>query len=121
VTRGNFEASLTTHGFTVFGDFTHQHGNHVVDFPLPGSTSSDIDYLMSGVSYQWDDFTLRYSYSFGDYKDDDVKEDLHLPGVVYQLNKNISIWLEYVYWNRDTSGNSAVQDRSLNLMLYASF
>ncbi|HTF89334.1 MAG TPA: hypothetical protein VK843_13060 [Planctomycetota bacterium] len=121
VTRLNAEAALTVGPFTVFGDYTHQQGDHVVDFPVVGSNSRDIDYLMSGLSYQKGDFTLRYSYSYADYSDVDVKEDLHLPRVEYKVNSHLSIWLEYVYWNRDTDGHNTIQDRSLNLILYGSF
>lgn len=121
VTRTGGEASLNVGALTVFGDFSHQNGNHVVDFPLPGSTSDDIDYLMTGVSYQIADWTLRYNYSSADYSDDDVMEDLHLPGVVYQINEHVSAWLEYVYWNRDDDGDDEIQDRSLNVILYGSF
>ena len=121
VTRGNAEASLSIGDLTIFGDFTHQHGNHVVNFPVPGSASSDIDYLMSGVSYDWNDFTFRFSYSYGDYKDEDVKQDLLLPGIVYRVNKNLSLWLEYVYWNNDASGTDTIADRSINVIIYASF
>jgi hypothetical protein len=121
VSRENAEAAFTTGPFTVFADYTHQAGNHVLDFPVAGSNSDDINYLMSGVSFVWKDFTFRYSYSSGDYKDEDVKEDLHLPGIEYRVNKNLAIWLEYVYWNRDTAGVDAIQDRSVNLILYGSF
>jgi len=122
VTRENVEASFSTHGFSVFGDFTHQAGAHVVDFPLPGSRSRDIDYLMSGVSYKWDKLTFRYSYSYADYKDEDVKEDLHLPGIEYTVNDHLAIWLEFVYWNRNEPVvGDVIQDRSLNLILYGSF
>ena len=121
VNRANAEASFTKGPFTIFGDFSHQNGNHVENFPVLATTEKDIDYLMSGVAYKWQDFTFRYSYSSGDYKDSDVKEDLHLPGIVYDVNKHLSTWPEYVYWNRDTNGNDDIQDRSLNLILYASF
>src|SRR5690349_16637024 len=121
VSRGNAEVSFTTGPLTVFGDFTHQNGNHVEDFPVVGSNSDDIDYLMSGLSYTWNKYTFRYSYSFGDYEDEDVKEELHLPGIVYAVNEHLSVWLEFVYWNRDTAGTDVIQDRSLNLILYGSF
>jgi len=121
VTRANGELSLATGGFTVFGDYTHQNGNHVVDFPLPGSTSGDIDYVMSGTSYTWKDWTFRYTYSSGDYNDDDVKEQLHMPGVVWQFHPHLSLWLEYVYWDRDTAGDNDIVDRSMNVVLYGSF
>lgn len=121
VSRLGGDVSLRTGPFTVFGDFAHQNGNHVIDFPLPGSASSDIDYLMSGVSYQTGDWTFRYSYSFGDYHDDDVKEELHLPGVQYQINKHMGVWLEYVYWQREDAGDHQIIDRSLNLTLNAGF
>ncbi len=121
VTRWNLEASLTKGPVTVFGDYAHQSGHHVVDFPVPGATSDDIDYLMSGLAYQWNDWTFRYNYSFGDYNDEDIEEAMHMPGVVYQINPHVSVWLEYVYWDRDDNGDTSIVDRSLNLILYASF
>jgi len=120
-TRVNGEAAVTAGAVTVFGDFTHQNGNHVVDFPVVGSSSGDIDYLMSGASYTAGDWTLRANYSFGDYNDDDIKEELWMPGVVWQFHPHLSLWLEYVYWTRDDVGDSEIIDRSLNIVLYGTF
>ncbi len=120
-TRVNGEAAFTTGPFTVFGDFTHQNGNHVVDFPVPGADSDDIDYLMSGLAWTCKDWTFRYNYSSGDYQDEDIKEELHMPGVVWQFHPHLSLWLEYVYWTRADVGDDELVDRSLNLILYGSF
>lgn len=120
-TRANGELSVTTGAFTVFGDYTHQNGNHVIDFPVPGSDSDDIDYLMSGASWTSGDWTLRYNYSFADYDEDSIKEELHMPGVVWQFHAHLSLWFEYVYWTRDDTGDPELFDRSLNVVLYGSF
>jgi hypothetical protein len=120
-TRANGELALKTGSFEVFGDFTHQNGHHVEDFPVVGSSSDDIDYLMSGFSYVWGDWTFRGNYSFGDYNDDDVKEELWLPGIQWQFHKNLSLWLEYVYWSRDEAGDTDIIDRSMNIVLYGTF
>ncbi|HEX6885889.1 MAG TPA: hypothetical protein VF530_21120 [Planctomycetota bacterium] len=120
-TRANGELSVTTGPFTVFGDYTHQNGNHVIDFPLPGSDSDDIDYLMSGASWTRGDWTLRYNYSFGDYDEDALKEELHMPGLVWQFDEHLSLWFEYVYWTRDDAGDPELLDRSMNVVLYGAF
>ena len=120
-TRVNGEASLTTGPFTVFGDYTHQNGTHVQDFPVVGSSSSDIDYLMSGAKVTYGDWTFRANYSFGDYNDEDVKEELWLPGVEWQFHPHLALWFEYVYWTRDTAGDNDIIDRSVNVILYGTF
>jgi len=45
-------------------------------------------------------------------KDDDVEEDMHVPGVVWQVHPHLSPWLEYVYWSRDTAGDDDIIDRT---------
>jgi len=120
-TRANGELSFTTGKFTIFGDYTHQNGNHVVDFPVPGSDSDDIDYVMSGASWTCGDWTLRYNYSLGDYDEDDIEEELHMPGAVWQFHPHLSLWFEYVYWTRDDVGDPEIVDRSLNVVLYGAF
>lgn len=129
------EATAKLGGLTIFAEYTYQHGQHVKDYPvkpiaatattaaIPGATSSNNHYLWTGAELKIDKFVARYNFSFVRYADVDIDESMHQPGIGYAFFKNLSVLTEFALWRThfgDAKG-TAVFDRSLNLIAYASF
>lgn len=116
-----------------FAEFITQTGQTVTDYPIPrtapdvepaerGKASSHNQYAVLGFEAQVWRFTPRYSFSFVQYRDLHVVETLHVPGVTFTINDNISLMLEYAYWSRTDPGDkSSTLDNSFNGVVYARF
>ncbi|MET0389984.1 MAG: hypothetical protein ABW321_28685, partial [Polyangiales bacterium] len=86
VLRAALHAKLTWAGLGVWGEYLHQAGKHVSEYPIagvpatddtdarPGRESGKNDYLLFGAEYTWKWLTLRYNTSAGFYHDVDVRE-----------------------------------------------
>ncbi len=124
----DFKATLA--GAGLWGEFLHQHGQTVTDYPIagtpaagataavPGQASRNIDYYEVGAEYTYGRLTARYNFSAANYKGTSVKEWLHVPALGLKLNDHLSLGGEYVSWSRSVSGASEKINRSLNVLLY---
>ncbi len=124
----DFKATLA--GAGLWGEFLHQHGQTVTDYPIagtpadgataavPGQASRNIDYYEIGAEYTYGRLTARYNFSAANYKGTTVKEWLHVPALGLKLNDHLSFGGEYVSWSRSVSGASEKLNRSLNVLLY---
>lgn len=121
VTRIGVDSQLVAGPVSVFGEWSHQSGRSVTDFPLTGSVSDDIDYVWCGVDYRWNKVTFRCAYSSAEYKDNHIKEMEWVPAITWAASDHVSLLLEYDGWRRHTTGNDTALDRSLNLILYVYF
>lgn len=120
---------------SAFGEYTYQHGQHVVNYPVPGTpattttaavpgqTSSHNHYVWTGAELNIDKFSARYNFSFVSYADVSIKETIHEPGIGYALSKNVSLLTEFVLWQTHYKNptRTPVYDRSLNFIIYGSF
>ncbi len=133
VLRYGADFKVTYAGAGLWGEFLHQHGQTVTDYPIagvpatatdpavPGQASRNIDYLEIGAEYTYWRVTGRYNYSLANYKGTNVKEWIHVPALGFKINKNLSLGGEYVSWSRSDSGVSSKINRSLNFLLYVDF
>lgn len=117
VLRGALDVQLDWNRWTLYAEHVRQAGRSVVDFPLPGMASDDVAYWWSGVEHRWGPVALRFNYSTGDYDDADVRETIYQPGIVYTVNENLALMLEFDYWERVQPGRDAIVDRSLNFVI----
>lgn len=127
------DVSLVYGPVRAFGEFIAQFGKTVIDYPtpptpatmttpaVPGRSSGHNHYLVAGAEAQIWRLTARYSFSLVDYRDLDVTEWLHLPGVSMAVHENIAVMLEYAYWRRTDPTRSSTLDNSLNGVLHARF
>lgn len=127
----DFKATLA--GAGLWGEFLHQHGQSVTDYPIagtpatatadavPGHASNSIDYYEIGAEYTYGRLTGRYNFSAANYKGTSVKESLHVPALGFKVNDYLSLGGEYVSWSRSVSGVSEKINRSLNFLLYVNF
>ena len=114
-------AKVTYEGFGVWGEVLHQGGNHVTDFPYAGRPSSDNLYFLAGAEYTYDRFTLRYNVSYANYADVDVSEVMHVPALAIAIAEPLTFLTELVLWRRSTPEGDLDVDKSLNVLLLASF
>jgi len=133
VERYGVDFKVTLAGAGLWGEFLHQHGQSVTDYPLagtpataiteavPGHASKNIDYYEIGAEYTYSRLTLRYNFSAANYKGTSVKEWLHVPALGLKVNDALSLGGEYVSWSRSVSGASEKINRSLNFLLYVNF
>ncbi|MGC4093139.1 MAG: hypothetical protein QM756_35675 [Polyangiaceae bacterium] len=133
VLRYAVDFKVTHAGFGAWGEYLHQNGQSVTDYPIagipatdttpavPGRASDDIDYFEIGAEYTYHRFTARYNFSAATYKGVDVKEWLHVPALGFKINDNLQLGAEYVHWSRSLSGTHERYNRSFNLLLYVSF
>ncbi len=131
VWRGAADAKLTVGGLGLWGEFTHQDGRSVTDFPItgtpatataaaiPGQSSSKINYVLAGAEYTVGPVTARYNFSLGDYSDVSVKETMHVPALGLAVSPNLSFLAELVIWRRYTPVGDSLVDRSFNLTMNA--
>ncbi len=115
----------------VWGEYLHQNGKHVTDFPIvgdpdatppiAGEASGDNDYFEVGGEYTFWRLTARYNVSQGNYKDVNVKEILHVPALGVKVDDHLGLLGEYVIWKRDTDAGTIDIDRSLNVTLNGHF
>ncbi|MBV9948431.1 MAG: hypothetical protein JOZ69_16390, partial [Myxococcales bacterium] len=101
VWRGALDAKLAAFGLTLLGEYQHQDGRTVTDFPAPGGASK-IDYAQVGGEYTVGPITARYHVSLGSYTDVSVKEWLHVPALAFAVSPNVSLLGELVFWQHDT-------------------
>jgi len=133
VTRYGVDFRVTFAGAGVWGEFLHQHGQSVTDYPIadtpatatadaaPGHASNSIDYYEIGAEYTYWRLTGRYNFSAANYKGTSVKEWMHVPALGFKVNDYLSLGGEYVSWSRSVSGVSEKINRSLNFLLYVGF
>jgi hypothetical protein len=117
--------------FGVWGEFLHQDGRHVTDFPVAGDpdatppvagrASGSNSYFEVGGEYTYWRLTARYNLSYASYEDVDVKEILHVPALGVKLNEHLGLLGEYVIWDRETKAGDVEMDRSLNVTLNGHF
>ena len=130
---GDSAGGLTAAGLGLWGEFLHQKGQSVTDYPiagtpaagavdaLPGRASKSIDYYEVGAEYTYRRVTARYNFSAAKYKGVGVKEWMHVPALGFKLNDHLSLGAEYVLWSRSVAGVSEKYNRSVNLLLYVDF
>ena len=130
VLRYGVDFKVTFAGAGLWGEFLHQHGQTVTDYPIagtpadgataavPGQASRNIDYYEVGAEYTYGRLTARYNFSAANYKGTSVKEWMHVPALGLKLNDHLSLGGEYVAWSRSLSGVSEKINRSLNVLLY---
>ena len=133
VYRSALDATLSSGGLSLWGEFLHQDGLTVTHFPIagtpaiattpavPGASSAKNDYVLAGAQYSNDRITVRYNFSLGAYRDQSVNERLHVPAIQVNANENVSLLTEFVFWDRNTPAGKTWLDRSLNVTLYAHF
>lgn len=133
VLRYAVDLKLTYAGAGIWGEYLHQNGQTVTDYPIagvpatdtepavPGQASDDIDYFQIGGEYTYDRFTVRYNFSAANYKGVSVKEWLHVPALGFKINDNVQLGAEYVHWSRSIDGTHERYNRSFNLLGYFSF
>ncbi|MFZ5896321.1 MAG: hypothetical protein ACOY0T_35025 [Myxococcota bacterium] len=133
VWRYALDAKVGYAGFGLWGEYLHQNGQSVIDYPIaslpatdtspavPGRASDDIDYFLVGAEYTYGRVTGRYNFSAANYKGVDVKEWMHVPALGFKINDNLQLGAEYVHWSRSLSGAHERYNRSFNLLVYVSF
>jgi hypothetical protein len=117
VNRYGPEAELKIGSVTMFGEYDKQRGSAVPNDPLGGPPSRDNAFWWAGIEYTWSFLTLRYNWSEAIYRDSRLRETLHNPGVVFALQKHVSLWFEWMYWRQDPPGHASTFDNSLNVVL----
>jgi hypothetical protein len=129
VWRGAIDTKLTWGGLGFWGEVLHQSGANVDAFPYPGAptamppvparASAHNTYLLAGAEYTFAQVpmpvTLRYNLSIARYRDVEVEELLHVPGVGIKFNDNTSFLAEYAIWPRHAREGTSDIDHSLNL------
>jgi len=125
------DLKLTWGGFGIWGEVLRQRGANVTAFPyagdpaatppVPGRSSADNTYLLAGTEFAILPVTLRYNLSVARYRDLQVQEVLHLPGVEVALHEHVSFLAEYAVWNRFAPEGVSDYDHSLNLTVMAYF
>lgn len=133
VIRFAADMSLVTGPFRIFGEVISQTGKTVTDYPFaavpatdgkpaqPGRASAHNLYGLAGAEVQVGAFTPRYSFSVVRYRDVNVTEILHIPGLAITLQENAAVLLEYGYWYRQDGRRSWVLDNSFNAALQTRF
>jgi hypothetical protein len=133
VLRYAADFKVTTGGLGVWGEYLHQKGQTVTDYPIagspaagtvdavPGRASKSIDYYEVGAEYTYGRVAARYNFSAAKYWGVGVKEWIHVPALGLKVNDHLSFGAEYVHWSRSGAGVSEKYNRSLNLLLYFDF
>jgi hypothetical protein len=133
VFRVGGDVSLVYGPVRAFAEFVAQFGKTVTNYPITpipatmttpavaGRSSGHNHYVLAGAEAQLWRFTARYSFSHVNYRDLDVTEWLHLPGVALAVHDNVAVMLEYAYWRRTDPGRSSTLDNSLNGVVHARF
>ncbi|HKI87353.1 MAG TPA: hypothetical protein VKA53_11480, partial [Thermoanaerobaculia bacterium] len=83
----------------------------------------DADYWLIGTRWQLTPrFNLRLNYSRASYRGAHATEQELVPGLVYQLRKEVQLIAEYDYWTtKPDNGRVTLLDRSLNFVVYHGF
>jgi hypothetical protein len=133
VYRGAGDLTVSVGPWTLWGEFIRQNGQTVTDFPIagtpatagapatPGIASSHINYLLVGSELTLGRVALRYNVSYGGYRDVDVSEWLHVPGIGFSLAPNVTVLGEFVYWKRYAPTADVLVDKSIDVTLLAHF
>jgi hypothetical protein len=123
------DATLSLSGFTLRGEYLHQRGRTVTDFPYAGTpkaattpavagrSSATNDYVLAGAEITIGQVTALYTLSLGSYNDVAVQEWMHVPALSVAVAPNISLLGELVFWSRSTPQGDSIVDRSFNLTL----
>jgi hypothetical protein len=133
VWRYGVDVELDYDKLGVWGEFLHQDGQSVTDYPvpgipsedgspgIPGRASKDVNYALAGAQFGLGRVTARYNFSAAWYGGTGVREWMHVPALGFRLNDALSLGLEYVHWLRSIRGEHEPYNRSLNGLLFASF
>jgi hypothetical protein len=131
VVRAAGDATLSVGKWNLYGEVLRQVGQTVTDFPyagtpatatipaVPGRWSSHNNYFLAGTEYTFAGFTLHYTFSYVNYADVSVIEFIHLPGMAYAINANLSVLVDYALWKRIAPEGTSEVDDSLNLAVAA--
>jgi hypothetical protein len=131
VWRAAGDATFTEGALTLRGEYLHQRGRTVTDFPFAGTaatattaavagrSSANNDYYLAGAEYTVGSVTAIYTLSVGSYNDVSAQEWMHVPAVSVAVSPNISFLGELVFWSRSTPQGGSLVDRSFNLTLNA--
>jgi hypothetical protein len=118
VGRFAVDATVMVEKLTVWGEYTMQFGQHVIDFPFPAMSSKKNDYMMFGGEYTYDRFTFRYNFNQGNYKDLKYIETRHVPGIAIALDEHLFVLFEYALAQSHTDGVTRLIDSSFNLTIH---
>lgn len=119
VNRNAVDLTYTRGPFMIFFEHAHQHGQSVVDYPIPQDASVRVDYNWTGLSYKHDKIIYYYNYSEAFYRTQNVHEVTQIPGFSYSFKKYLTAAFEYGYWYRETGPTFHMNDNSLNFYLRA--
>jgi hypothetical protein len=103
---------------SLFFEVDLQRGRHAPLHPVFGGSDDNV-YLWGGAQYDLGPVSLRYTFSQVSYRQADVTQTMHQPGVTWALNDHFSLYGEYVNWS--SSGGTSPVDHSLNFVLDAHF
>jgi hypothetical protein len=122
VMRVGAELDVALGPASVYGEYIHQKGFSVANYPAPAMASEDNDYWQVGAQGHWRWLAARYNLSAVTYNDVSVTEVLHQPGVTVTVNEKLSLLTEYIFWRRYVDeGTDVTMDKSLNFIVYAAF
>lgn len=134
VFRASVDMSLTYNPVRLFAEYIYQSGQTALDYPIapkpamgtqaaqPGRGSLSNHYVLAGTEVQIGPVLARYAFSMVRYGDFPITEMLSVPGVTISVHENVSIMLEYAYWNRMEPGDKTViLDNSLNGIITGRF
>jgi hypothetical protein len=119
VWRAAADATLTVGDLVVRGEYLHQGGLTVANFPYTGRPSGNNDYVLAGAEYTIGSVTGVYTFSLGSYNDVSYKETMHVPAISVAVSPNISLLGELVFWSSTSPTGSSLIDRSFNVTLHA--
>ena len=89
---------------------------------VPGKASRHNDYLLVGGEARAWKFVARYNVSAGVYRDVDITEWMHVPGLQLNVNDNLQILAEYAYWiQQKTGGGTKRFDNTLAVTVHGYF
>jgi hypothetical protein len=111
----------------VFAEALAQIGQSVTAYPIvatptsAGRGSAHNYYALLGAGVRIWRFYPRYAFDFVRYADTSVSEMVHMPGVTFTAHDNVSVLLEYGYWQRRDPARNYQLDNSLNLLVNGRF
>ena len=108
LTVWGIDLTYTRGRFKTFAEVLQRNGAvNPVRYVSGGMSTRTTDFIV-GASYVTGPVTWRVAYSAGYDYNPGGKQFMFVPGITVAMTKNIDLYLEYVKWNVQASGSSAV-------------
>jgi hypothetical protein len=100
------DGTWTKGPWKLFAEVSQLYGTLTPSHYISGGPSNRYTDGLAGITYTRGPLTYRCVYSFGVYDNPYGRQGMLVPGITAKITSNVTLWLEYTYWDSQAGSSS---------------